>query len=152
MINTVTNNKKGISLIVLVITIIVMIIIAGGVVLTLSSTGIIDKAMIARKASDLADVKAIVDVAWADAYAGGARKSTEIKAIMEKKLEGEDLSNYNVRVTPYGATVTEISGNEKRKGFYSILGEYSARHMPEGTYGQEYLLSVMITYTAIRTA
>ena len=42
--------KQGISLIVLVITIIVMIILAAAVVITLSNTGIIDRA---GKAVDL---------------------------------------------------------------------------------------------------
>jgi len=37
-------NKKGISLIVLIITIIVMIVLASAVIITLSSSGVIQKA------------------------------------------------------------------------------------------------------------
>ncbi|MDF2866259.1 MAG: hypothetical protein K0R72_1077, partial [Clostridia bacterium] len=40
--------KSGISLIVLVITIIVVIIVAGGIILTLSNSGVLDKSKKAR--------------------------------------------------------------------------------------------------------
>ena len=52
-----TNNKKGISLIVLVITIIVMIVLVGAVILSLNNAGIIGKASDATVAADIANIK-----------------------------------------------------------------------------------------------
>ena len=52
--------KKGISLIVLVITIIVMIIIAASVVITLTNTGITNKA---NEAVDLTNEKQVQNLA-----------------------------------------------------------------------------------------
>ena len=57
------NNKKGISLIVLVITIIVMIVLAAAIILSLQSSGIIDKANEAKTASDVANAKQLVAMA-----------------------------------------------------------------------------------------
>ncbi len=59
-------NKRGISLIVLVITIIVMIILASAIILSLSNSGIIGKANQAKKASDLANARDLVTLAYAD--------------------------------------------------------------------------------------
>ena len=58
--------KKGISLIVLVITIIVMIIIAGAIIISLNSTNVMASATSAVKASDLANAKYVVSLAYAD--------------------------------------------------------------------------------------
>lgn len=116
-------NKKGISLITMVITIIVMIIISGAIVLTLSSTDIISKSSDATKATDLASIKELVDVAWADAYASGARKSTELKAIMQKKLEEVDLGNYSIKVSPYGAEVSTVEESKRKSGMYVVEAE-----------------------------
>ena len=51
--------NKGISLIVLVITIIVMIILAGTIILSLSDTGIIDRASEAVENTNLDQVKTL---------------------------------------------------------------------------------------------
>lgn len=50
-------NNKEISLIVLVITIIVMIILAGSIILTLSNSGMINRANEAVEKTDLAQAK-----------------------------------------------------------------------------------------------
>ena len=59
-------NNKGISLIVLVITIIVMIILAGSVVITLSNTGIMDKAEEAVNTTNEAQIKQIAQMYYAE--------------------------------------------------------------------------------------
>ena len=52
-----TNYKRGISLIVLVITIIIMIILATAVILSLSSSGIVNKANLAKSKNDISIMK-----------------------------------------------------------------------------------------------
>ena len=66
-------NKEGISLIVLVITIIVMIILAASVVITLSNSGIINKASDAVSATNLAEVEQLASLTWAEEFMDGKR-------------------------------------------------------------------------------
>ena len=58
--------KKGISLIVLVITIIVMIILAASVVITLSNTGVINRASEAVNLTNEAAVQDLAALIWAE--------------------------------------------------------------------------------------
>ena len=98
--------KKGISLIVLVITIIVMIILAASVVITLSNTGVINRA---SQAVDLTNESAVQDLAaliWADAYMDGKREEvlvTEVKN--DLKEAGITDEKYNITITNSGVTV-----------------------------------------------
>ena len=61
------NEKNGISLIVLVITIIVMIILASSVILSLSSSGLINKANLVQESTEMANEKQIIQIASANA-------------------------------------------------------------------------------------
>ena len=61
-------NKKGISLIVLVITIIVMIILAAAIVITLSNSGIINKANEAVEKTNLKQAQELAQVIWAEGF------------------------------------------------------------------------------------
>ena len=99
--------KQGISLIVLVITIIVMIVLAGAIILTLNNSGIIDKATDAVEQSNLATVKELTQMAWAEAYAGGERTEEGLKAAVDKALEDNkvDTTKYEIEVTTKGVTV-----------------------------------------------
>ena len=99
--------KQGISLIVLVITIIVMIILAASVVITLSNTGVIDRA---SQAVDLTNEAAVQDLAaltWADAYMNNKR-GTELVSEVTTKLgeQGVTTDKWNITVTETGVTVT----------------------------------------------
>ena len=97
--------KQGISLIVLVITIIVMVILAAAVVITLSNTGIINKA---NQAVDKTNEKQVQDLAalvWADAFMDGKR-GEELKTEVETKLK-DYASVYNITVTDTGVAVTK---------------------------------------------
>ena len=99
------NRKQGISLIVLVITIIVMVILAAAVVITLSNTGIINKA---NQAVNLTNEKQVQDLAalvWADAFMDGKR-GEELKTEVETKLK-DYASVYNITVTDTGVAVTK---------------------------------------------
>ena len=58
--------KKGISLIVLVITIIVMIIIAGAIIISLNSSNVIDSANNAVDKSNVANVKSLLALQYAE--------------------------------------------------------------------------------------
>ena len=61
-----TKQKNGISLIVLVITIIVMIVLATAIILALTSNGIIEKANKAKKNTDYANAKGLVNTLMID--------------------------------------------------------------------------------------
>ena len=101
--------RTGISLIVLVITIIVMVILAGAIILTLNNSGIIDKATDAVEQTNLATVKQLTQMAWAEAYAGGERTEERLKAAVDKALSDNkvDTSKYVIEVTTSGVTVTK---------------------------------------------
>ena len=61
--------KKGISLIVLVITILVMIIIAGAIIISLSNTDLIDRTEDAVEASNIAELRSAVALAFSNKFA-----------------------------------------------------------------------------------
>ena len=95
------NNKKGISLIVLVITIIVMIVLAAAVILSLSSSGIIDKANEAVEITDEKQMQVLAATLWADAYVdyvSGLITEEELIGIVETGLEEAD-KNYKSKYT-----------------------------------------------------
>ena len=99
--------RTGISLIVLVITIIVMIILAGAIILTLNNSGIIDRASNAVEETNLATVKELTQMAWAEAYAGGERTEEGLKEAVDKVLSDNkvDTTKYVIEVTTKGVTV-----------------------------------------------
>jgi type II secretory pathway pseudopilin PulG len=106
--------KLGISLIVLVITIIVMIILAASVVLTLSNTGIINKANEAVEKTNIKEVEQLASLTWAEEFMAGKRGDTLKEAVLEKLKDYTD--KYTITVTDTGVTVTAKALNEY--GFY----------------------------------
>ena len=99
--------KKGISLIVLVITIIVMIILAASVVITLSNTGIINRASEAVDATNEAQVQDMAALIWADAYMDDKRGPDLVNEVTTKLGEqGVTSDKWNITVTDTGVTVT----------------------------------------------
>ncbi len=99
-------NKKGISLIVLVITIIVMIILAASVVITLSNSGIINKANDAVNATNLKEVQNLAQLLWSEAYMEGNRTAADIQAYINGKLSSDIKAKYDVVASEVGVTVT----------------------------------------------
>lgn len=99
--------NKGISLIVLVITIIVMIILAGTIILSLNNGGIIQKSEDAVRDMNEAQLRVMVQVGWAEAYAQyGANKAklqAGVDAIIAKN--NIDISEYGILVTTDGVKV-----------------------------------------------
>ena len=146
--------KLGISLIVLVITIIVMIILAASVVLTLSNSGIINKANEAVEKTNIKEVEQLASLTWAEEFMAGKRGDTLKEAVLEKLKDYTD--KYTITVTDTGVTVTTKALNEY--GFYYDTvysnGEYTIvatkNAMVEwywydeqcGTYFLDYLESV----------
>ena len=106
--------KKGISLIVLVITIIVMIILAASVVLTLSNSGIINKANEAVEKTNIKEIEQLASLTWAEEFMAGKRGDTLKSAVLEKLKDYTD--KYTITVTDTGVTVTAKALNEY--GFY----------------------------------
>ncbi len=96
-------NKQGISLIVLVITIIVMTVLVASVVLTLSNTGIINKANQAVEDTNLGEVKQHASLVWAEEFMSGKRGTTLQDVVLEK-LKAY-LDRYTITVTDSGVTV-----------------------------------------------
>ncbi len=126
------NNKQGISLIVLVITIIVMVILAGAIILTLNNSGIINKASEAVEETNLATVKEVASLAWAEAYADGVRTvedladgtkgfETRIKEALKKN--GIDLNKYLLNITTSGVTTKLLEEVWIKQGFTVVKGE-----------------------------
>ena len=99
--------KKGVSLIVLVITIIVMIILAASVVITLSNTGVINKASEAVDLTNEAQVQDLAALLWADAYMDNKRDEALVTEVTTKLEEqGITLDKWNISVTNTGVTIT----------------------------------------------
>ena len=99
--------KKGISLIVLVITIIVMIILAASVVITLSNTGVINRASQAVDLTNEASVQDLAALTWADAYMDNKRGTDLVNEVTTKLGEqGVTADKWNITVTDTGVTVT----------------------------------------------
>ena len=115
--------KQGISLIVLVITIIVMIILAASVVITLSNTGVINRA---SQAVDLTNEAAVQDLAalvWADAYMDNKRGTDLVNEVTTKLGEqGVTSDKWNITVTDTGVSVTsKTSGSVPTPGTLGYL-------------------------------
>ena len=105
--------KKGISLIVLVITIIVMIILAASVVITLSNTGVINRASEAVDATNESQVQDLAALIWADAFMDNKRGTDLVNEVTTKLSEqGITSDKWNVTVTDTGVSI--ISKNAKR--------------------------------------
>ena len=125
------NNKKGISMIVLAITIIVMIVLASAIILSLRSSGIIDKANEAKSKTDIANAKQVVAMAEAEWKLDEEKIRNEgydsFKEYAEDNLEkagfkinGKDSYEvteegivYAYPVIPEGFVVSEIDGESK---------------------------------------
>ena len=99
--------KQGISLIVLVITIIVMIILAASVVITLSNTGVINRASQAVDLTNESQVQDLAALTWADAYMDNKRGTDLVNEVTTKLGEqGVTSDKWNITVTDTGVTVT----------------------------------------------
>ena len=101
-------DKQGVSLIVLVITIIVMIILAAAIVLTLNNSGVINRANEAVEKSDLAQVKHIATLKWAEAYLDETIEGEEeYKSYIEDGLRDSKINpdDYEITVTAQGVEV-----------------------------------------------
>ncbi len=100
--------KKGISLIVLVITIIVMIILAASVVITLSNTGVINRASEAVDLTNEASVQDLAALIWADAYMDNKRDETLVEDV-KIKLEQQGITEdkWNIIISNSGIYVAE---------------------------------------------
>ena len=117
-------NKKGISLIVLVITIIVMIVLAGAIILTLNNSGIINKANEAVDKTNMAQIKQIAELAWAEAYMDLEDKTDTValKNAVKNALTANGLNpdDYGMIVTTNGVTIQK---GWLKDGFTIVRGD-----------------------------
>ena len=106
--------KKGISLIVLVITIIVMIVLAATVVISLSNTGIIDKASQAVNLTDEKQVQDLAALLWAEAYLDPAKKADIVNVVtQELAKQGVTTTDWNIEITNSGVSISKKGGATK---------------------------------------
>ena len=119
--------KQGISLIVLVITIIVMIILAASVVITLSNSGIINKAGQAVTKTNIKEVEQLASLTWADEYMAGKRGVVLKTAVLDALDEYTD--KYDIDVTDKGVTVTEKGSGSEDEEFIlnKATGKFSEK-------------------------
>ncbi len=142
--------KQGISLIVLVITIIVMIVLAGAIILTLDNSGIIEKANGAVEQTNLATVKEVVQMAWAEAYASGERTEAGLQAAVENALTQNKITEdmykgYTIEVTTNGVELlVDHNGAVIPKGATYITDAFVVRDAS----GDVYDYSAAKTYIA----
>ena len=133
-------NKKGISLIVLVITIIVMIILASAVVLTLSNTGIINKANDAVTKTDKGQVTHLATMIWSEEYMNGKRGDALKKDVLDRLKDYTD--EYNIDVTEKGVTVKDKNETTEPEGWriereYDADGKITKAMVTDGTVSYE---------------
>ena len=122
--------KKGISLIVLVITIIVMIILAASVVITLSNTGVINRAGEAVNLTNQKQVQDLASLVWADAFMDNLRDEALTDAVKQKlKDQGID-EGWEIIVTNSGVTV-----NDKNNGNSGVTGTALGSLISADNYG-----------------
>ncbi len=119
--------KKGISLIVLVITIIVMIIIAAVVVITLTNTGIIDRADQAVQLTNESQVQDLAAMVWAEKYMDNYRGEDLTREVLEElDKEGITPDDWNITITNSGITIKNKITSAKEISFTIDGTEYKA--------------------------
>ncbi len=96
--------KKGISLIVLVITIIVLAILAGAIIVSLSSTNVIEQANSAVKKADRANASNVIAMEYAAAVARG----TDGKAYKEDGTTIMKQADYEKILSDQGFKVSGL--------------------------------------------
>ena len=134
--------NKGISLIVLVITIIVMIILAGSIIITLSNSGIINKANEAVEMSNEAQLKemATAELIINGWYSGQDFSAAQVEAL--KKQFGEQgvnqLRKDTLVLSKDGTTITLYSTGDMVKGEVELWDGTSVE-VPEIKEGNWYI-------------
>lgn len=149
--------KRGISLIVLVITIIVMIILATAIILSLSNSGIIEKANKAKTDSDTANLEEYVNVLRAEyglmsdvekedkTFVQFANSKLEEKGYERKLAENGALMNENATVAvKEGIQVGDVVGynqfliqkSDAEKSYTTDGSEQSSTGMADSTKKQ----------------
>ena len=142
--------KKGISLIVLVITIIVMIIIAAVVVISLSNTGIIDRADQAVKLTNEKQVQDLAAMIWAEKYMDEYRGEDLTREVLEElEAEGITADDWNITITDSGITVKDKVASAKEISFTIDGTSYKAL---EGMTWVDWLISSYNTAEATITS
>ncbi len=142
--------KKGISLIVLVITIIVMIIIAATVVISLSNTGIIDRADQAVQLTNEKQVQDLAAMVWAEKYMDQYRGEDLTREVLEElEAEGITADDWNITITDSGITVKDKVTSAKEIAFTIDGTSYKAL---EGMTWVDWLISSYNTAEATITS
>ena len=119
-------NKKGISLIVLVITIIVMIILAAAIIISISNSGIVNRANKAVEETNEKQIKELVSLAWAEAYLKDTTATKDdayfydevIAYLKASGVTDEELAKYDITADKNGADANLKTAVLNEYGFY----------------------------------
>ena len=116
-----------------------MIILAGTIIISLNNSGIIDKASNAVEQTNLATVKELAQLGWANAYASGARTEEELKAGVDEVLEDNkvDVTKYEIKVATSGVTV-ELKGKIPEAWQANIVAIVDGVPIPKGFVASPY--------------
>ena len=114
-------DKRGISLIVLVITIILIIIISGAIILSLNSSGIIERAHKAVDSFNEGAEKERLQVILSSAYKENMLTESGIKEAVDREF---GINNSKVKMFDDGA-ITILLENSKREYYVDSKGQMS---------------------------
>ena len=127
--------KKAISLIVLVITIIVLTILVSTVIVSIVNSGIIDRSTSTVKNYDLAEVRSMANLAWAEAL----MDNTVVSDADYENFVKQYLTNAGVDITKYEITASASGLNVK--SWNAIFANATQPHPDqdlEGVIGIDY--------------
>ena len=120
--------KKAISLIVLVVTILVLSILAATVIISLSNTNIITEATNAKNAADIANMKEVASVIYANAYlekSGNVTKEDIVEGLKSQGFSDKQIDLIKIEVKDGKVTIhsKQIYGIRREVGSTSSAWE-----------------------------
>ena len=123
-----TKKSKGISLIVLVVTILVLSILAATVIISLSNTNVIVEATNAKNASDIANMKEVASVIYANVYLeknGIVTREDIVEGLKSQGFSDEQIDLIKIEVKDGKVTIQskQIYGIRREVGSTSSAWE-----------------------------
>ena len=123
-----TKKSKGISLIVLVVTILVLSILAATVIISLSNTNVIVEATNAKNASDIANMKEVASVIYANVYLeknGVVTREDIVEGLKSQGFSDEQIDLIKIEVKDGKVTIQskQIYGIRREVGSTSSAWE-----------------------------
>ena len=142
-------NKKGISLIVLVITIIVMIILAAAIIISISNSGIVNRANEAVDETNKSQAIELANMIWANEYLAGKRGNELVQAVeTELEKQGVSASDYGIEIGENGISFGKTDTNDPEPDFDENAWEFAYTYTSSN---QEWSSKILATDTTTLT-